>query len=128
MQIFIHYFLHLVFPLFIAFLFYRNEWRKVYLILIATMLVDLDHLLVTPVFEANRCSFGFHYFHSYYAMILYFILLFCKKPFKIIGIGLLFHMLTDLIDCLFMFETCRACMIDAPAYIVLESISDFLGI
>ena len=128
MQIFVHYFLHLGFPLFIAYIFFKEEWKKTYLILLATMLVDLDHLLAAPIFEANRCSFGFHYLHSYYAMVFYFLLLFCKKPFKIIGIGLLFHMLTDLIDCLFMFERCRACLSDSPAYFVLESISNFLGL
>jgi hypothetical protein len=99
MQMFIHYFLHFGFPLFIAFVFFRKDWKKVYLILIATMLVDLDHLVANPIFEANRCSINFHPLHSYYAMIVYVALLFFRKPFNIIGIGLLFHMLTDFIDC-----------------------------
>lgn len=128
MQVFIHYFLHFGFPFFIAFLFFRKEWQKVYLILIATMLVDLDHLLATPVFQANRCSFGFHLLHSYPAMAVYFILLFFRKPFNIIGIGLLFHMLTDLIDCMVMFQRCNPCFADAPAFEVLRTLSDFLGI
>lgn len=128
MQTFIHYFLHLGFPIFIAFVFFRKEWKKAYLILLATMLVDLDHLLATPIFQANRCSFGFHYLHTYYAMMVYFLLLFLRKPFKIIGIGLLFHMLTDLIDCLFMFNNCKTCFSDAPAIGVLKAISNFLGI
>lgn len=128
MQIFIHYFLHIGFPFVIAYLFFKEDWKRTYLILLATMLVDLDHLLATPIFEANRCSFGFHLLHSYYAMAFYFLLLFCKKPYRIIGIGLLFHMFTDLIDCLFMFQNCRECMSEAPAYSVLESISNFLGL
>jgi hypothetical protein len=45
MQTSIHYFLHLGFPFVIAYLFFRKDWKKVYLILIATMLVDLDHLV-----------------------------------------------------------------------------------
>jgi hypothetical protein len=73
---------------------------EAYLILIATMLIDLDHLLVEPIFETNRCSINFHLLHTYYAMLL----LFFRKPFRIIGIGLLFHMLTDFIDCLFMYS------------------------
>jgi hypothetical protein len=128
MQTFIHYFLHLGFPFFIAFIFFRKDWKKIYLIFLATMLVDLDHLLATPIFQANRCSFGFHYLHTYYAMIVYFLMLFLKKPFRIIGIGLLFHMLTDLIDCLFMFNNCKMCLSDAPAIEVLKVISNFSGI
>ncbi len=69
--------------------------------MIATMLVDLDHLLANPVFAPHRCSINFHVLHSYYAIGVYFILLYFKKL-RIIAIGLLFHMLTDFIDCLFM--------------------------
>ena len=76
--------------------------KKVYLILLATMLVDLDHLLASPVFDPNRCSINFHPLHTYYAMAAYVALLFLRKPFNIIGIGLLLHMLTDWIDCLMM--------------------------
>jgi hypothetical protein len=36
--------------------------EKAYLILIATMLIDLDHLLVEPIFETNRCSINFHFY------------------------------------------------------------------
>lgn len=71
MQTFIRYSLHFGFPLFIAFVFFRKDWKKVYLILIATMLVDVDHLLADPIFEANRCSINFHPLHSYYAIMLY---------------------------------------------------------
>ena len=102
MQAFIHYFLHLGFPFFIAYFFFKDDWRKVYFILLATMLVDLDHLLADPIYDANRCSINFHPLHSYYAMIVYGVLLFFRKPFRIMGIGLLLHMLTDYIDCLMM--------------------------
>lgn len=102
MQTFIHYFLHFGFPFILAYVFFKKEWKKVSLILLATMLVDLDHLLATPIFAPNRCSINFHLLHTYYAMIIYLLLLFFKKPFNIIGIGLLLHMLTDYIDCLFM--------------------------
>lgn len=128
MQTAVHYFLHLGFPFIIAFVFFRKEWKKTYLILLATMLVDFDHLMVTPMFQENRCSFGFHYLHTYYAMVVYFLLLFLKKPFRIIGIGLLFHMLTDLIDCLFMFKNCKECYSEAPAFEVLNIISNWVGI
>ena len=128
LQSLIHYFLHFGFPIIIAFVFFRKDWKKVYLILLATMLVDLDHFLVSPIFEANRCGFGFHYLHTYYAMAVYVVLLFFRKPFRIIGIGLLFHMLTDLIDCLFSYHLCEACVAQAPALKVLKAISTFFGV
>ncbi|MBT2621602.1 DUF6122 family protein [Chryseobacterium sp. ISL-6] len=93
-----HYFLHLIFPVFIALIFYRDNWKKVYLILLATMLVDLDHLFANPVFDPTRNSIGFHFLHSYYAITLYFVMLFFKGTVRIIGIGLLLHMLTDFQD------------------------------
>ncbi|MFY7707425.1 MAG: DUF6122 family protein [Flavobacteriales bacterium] len=99
MQFFIHYFLHLGFPLILALVFFRSEWKKVYLTLLATMLVDLDHLLADPIFDPNRCSINFHPLHTYYAMIVYVALLFFKKPYNIIGLGLVLHMLTDALDC-----------------------------
>lgn len=122
MASFLHYFLHLGFPLFIALGFFRKDWKKVYLIFLATMLVDLDHLLAEPIFQANRCSINFHPLHSYYAMFFYVVLLFLPRPFYIIGIGLLFHMLTDLIDCIMMYSQCQSCFSDSPAISLLEGL------
>jgi len=94
----IHYSLHFIFPLLIAFFFFKKDWKKVYLIFITTMLVDVDHLLASPVFDANRCSINFHPLHSYIAIGIYFVATFLKKT-RIIAIGLLLHMLADFIDC-----------------------------
>ncbi len=127
MHTFIHYFLHLGFPLFIALGFFRKDWKKVYLILLATMLVDIDHLFANQIFDANRCSINFHVLHSYYAITVYVALLFFRKPFNIIGIGLLFHMLTDLINCLMMYADCKACFDHSPAIELLKEISILLG-
>lgn len=100
LKLFVHYFLHFVFPAFFAFIFYRKEWKKVYLLLLSTMLVDLDHLLAAPIFDPNRCSIGFHPLHSYYAILIYLLgLFFLKGNYRIIAIGLLFHMFTDWQDC-----------------------------
>lgn len=90
------------------------------------MLVDMDHLIASPVFQPDRCSIGFHPLHSYYAIGAYAILLFFRKPFNIIGMGLLLHMFTDLTDCLIMFTKCQHCYMDSPAYRVLLAISDLL--
>ena len=70
--------------------------------MVATMLVDLDHLLAYPeIFVSDRCSIGFHPLHSYYAIAAYFIMAFFPKL-RIIAIGLLFHMFTDFQDCMWM--------------------------
>ena len=99
LQTIIHYSLHFIAPGLLAWLFFRDRWKKALLIMIATMLVDLDHLLATPIFEPGRCSIGFHPLHSYPAIAVYFLLLFLPKL-RIIAVGLLFHMLTDWQDCL----------------------------
>lgn len=101
LQFVLHYTLHFLFPGLIAWVFFRNNWKKAWLIMIATMLVDLDHLLASPIYAPNRCSINFHILHSYYAITVYLVLLYFKK-FRIVAIGLLFHMLTDFIDCLLM--------------------------
>ncbi|MBK5213732.1 MAG: hypothetical protein JJE55_08750 [Flavobacteriaceae bacterium] len=98
LQILVHYTLHLLVPGLIAYIFFRKEWKKAWLIMLATMLVDVDHLFATPIFEPGRCSINFHPLHTYWAMAVYLVLLFFKKT-RIIAVGLLFHMLTDFIDC-----------------------------
>lgn len=95
----IHYGLHLVFPLAIAYWYAGSRWKKAYLVLLLTMLVDLDHLVASPIFDPDRCSIGFHPLHSLWAIVIYIFLLIPKRT-RIIAIGLLFHMLTDWIDCL----------------------------
>jgi hypothetical protein len=94
----IHYSFHFIVPAIIAFLFFKENWKKVYLIFIATMFIDLDHLVANPIFDPNRCSLNFHPLHSYIAILIYLSLLIWKKS-RILGIGLLLHILADSIDC-----------------------------
>ena len=101
----VHYFFHFVFPAWVAFLFFRNRWKRVYLVFLLTMLVDLDHLLARPLFDACRCSIGFHPLHSYPAILVYGIMVMHPKL-RAIAIGLLLHMAIDSVDCLFINVTC----------------------
>lgn len=94
----IHYSLHFLAPIGIAYLYRPKNWKNAYLVLLGTMLVDLDHLLASPIFDPDRCSIGFHPLHSYYAILIYFFLLFPKRS-RLVAIGLLFHMFTDGLDC-----------------------------
>lgn len=94
----IHYGIHFILPLIFALFLFKNQWKKAYIIMILGMLIDLDHLLATPIFSPNRCSINFHPLHSYYAIAIYFILLIPKKT-RLIGLGLVIHILADTIDC-----------------------------
>lgn len=93
-----HYSFHFIVPGIIAYFFFNKQWKKVYLILIAGIIIDIDHLLANPIFDPNRCSINFHPLHSYYAIIIYWIIFIIKKT-RIIGLALLLHILADTIDC-----------------------------
>lgn len=99
MQVIVHYSLHLLAPILIAYIFFRKEWKKVSVIFLLTMLIDLDHLFSSPIFNPERCSIEFHFFHSYIAIICYTVLSFIIKT-RIVALGLVVHILTDVIDCL----------------------------
>jgi len=94
----IHIILHFLLPVAVAVVFYRKQWKKVSLVFCATMLVDVDHLIAEPVYDAFRCSINYHPLHSYWAIAVYCILLLPKKS-RIVAIGLLTHMLLDWQDC-----------------------------
>lgn len=94
----IHLALHVLVPMAIALLFFRSQWRRAWLIMVATMLVDLDHLLADPIFQADRCSIGFHPLHTYTAITGY-LLMSLWSPTRLVGIGLVIHMALDASDC-----------------------------
>lgn len=98
-QSIIHYGLHFIAPGIIAYIFFKKYWKRAYGIMLLTMLVDIDHLFANPIFDPERCSVGFHFLHSYPAIGVY-AMLFAIPKTRIIGLGLLFHILTDYIDCL----------------------------
>ena len=118
MQTIVHYTLHLGFPLVIALVFFRDRWQWAWLILMLTMLVDLDHFAATPFFDPNRCSIGFHPLHSWIAIGVYLILLFFRQT-RIVAVGLLFHMFTDLVDCLWTFARCHDCWLNSRIHEVI---------
>lgn len=95
----VHYLLHFVFPFFIAKIFFRENWRTAYFLMLATMLVDLDHVFAKPIFDPHRSSVGFHPLHSYPMIVVYFLgTVFLKSKYRIVAVGLLFHMFTDFQD------------------------------
>ena len=88
-------------PIVVAYLIYRKDFLKATLILLAGIIIDVDHLLANPVFDATRCSINFHPLHSYWAIGCY-IILFSVKKTRIWGLAFLIHILADFVDCLFI--------------------------
>lgn len=112
----IHIVLHVIVPMGVALGCYRRCWRQATRVMLATMLVDVDHLLATPVYDPERCSIGFHPLHTVPAILVYValyagpLLLQRSVPghglqglprvLHWIGLGLLIHMVLDGMDCL----------------------------
>lgn len=96
-----HYGSHFLLPLLVALIFFKSHWKIAYLTMLAGLLIDLDHLLATPIFDPNRCSIGFHPLHSSYAILFYVFLMIPKKS-RLVGLGLVIHIISDMVDCTFM--------------------------
>ena len=106
---------HFVIPLLVSLVAYRARWRRAALLMAATMAVDLDHLLASPVYDVNRCSINFHPLHSTLAIALYAAAfaapLLCGRDrnggglrpsawaVHVMGLGLLIHMALDGSEC-----------------------------
>lgn len=101
----LHLLLHLLVPAAVAWLCYRDQWRRALAIMLATMLVDLDHLLADPLYDPQRCSIGFHPLHTAPAIAVYAALLPWRRT-RLVALGLLIHMALDWSDCCLQ----RACM------------------
>jgi hypothetical protein len=111
----IHVALHFAVPLLVALAAYRNRWKSAVVIMVATMLVDADHLLADPIYDPERCSIGFHPLHTMPAIAVYIALFLFPlvwrrmepardldptvRVFHLIGLGLLIHMALDWVDC-----------------------------
>jgi hypothetical protein len=68
------------------------------LFLLASNLIDIDHLLVRPIYDPRRKSVGFHMLHK--KRLLPFFILGCFIPTtaKFFFIGILLHLLLDTIE------------------------------
>jgi len=97
----LHLILHVLVPGAVARLAFADRWRRAWLIMLLTMVVDLDHLLATPIYDPDRCGIGFHPLHSSVAIGVYCVLALIPAS-RVVGVGLLIHMLLDGIDCVFM--------------------------
>tara|TARA_B110000037_G_C16997167_1_gene455563 strand:+ start:483 stop:803 length:321 start_codon:yes stop_codon:yes gene_type:complete len=96
-----HILLHFIVPAAVAKRWFRGDWQRSFAIMIATMVVDLDHLLADPIYAPNRCSVSFHPLHTWGPIAIYASLCFHPKT-RLVGLGLMIHMLLDGIDCIWM--------------------------
>ncbi|BFP39585.1 hypothetical protein FGF1_04300 [Flavobacteriaceae bacterium GF1] len=97
----LHYGIHFLVPILIALFFFKRDRVKVGLILLAGILLDVDHLLANPIFDPDRCSIGFHPLHSYVLIPFYLGLALWKRT-RLLGLALVIHIIADVTDCLFL--------------------------
>ena len=96
-----HLLLHIIIPGFVARYAFGKRWKRVWILMVVTMIVDLDHLIADPVYDPARCGIGFHPLHSYLAIIFYLVLTAAAKT-RVVGLGLLIHMALDALDCVWI--------------------------
>lgn len=97
----IHILLHAVVPGAIAWAFFRSRWRRAWGLMLLGWLIDVDHLLATPIYDPLRCSIGFHPLHSAPAIAVYVLLLLPERT-RLIALGLIIHIALDAMDCALM--------------------------
>jgi hypothetical protein len=95
----LHIALHILAPLAVALICYRKGWSRAWLIMLAGWLIDVDHLLADPVYDPGRCSVSSHILHRWPAQILYLLLAMLPRT-RLLGLGLVIHILLDALDCL----------------------------
>lgn len=101
----LHIALHFAVPALIALVWHNysddawpNRAWQLYALMVATMVVDLDHLWADPIYDPGRCSIGFHPLHGLLPIGVYAVI--CAWPkMRAIGVGLLIHMALDSLDC-----------------------------
>ncbi len=97
----VHYGIHFIVPIIIGLSCYKKNRLRIIIILLAGILIDLDHLLADPIFAPDRCSINFHPLHTYWAVALYLVMLIPNKT-RVFGIALIIHILADTADCYLM--------------------------
>jgi hypothetical protein len=93
--------LHVLVPWAIARLAYPARWQRAWLIMLCTMIIDLDHLLARPIYDPYRCGIGFHPLHTWAAIFVYLVLLVFPRT-RVVGSGLVIHMVLDATDCVWI--------------------------
>lgn len=94
----LHLFFHVAVPVAVAALFFRKDFRNATLLMLAGILIDIDHLAASPIVDPNRCSVGYHLLHSFWLIPVYMALALYPKT-RLVGLGLMIHVILDTAEC-----------------------------
>ena len=97
----VHLGLHVIVPAMASKLLFPDRWKTAWLVMMSAMIIALDHLLAHPIYDPNRCGINFHPMHSLPAIAIYAILAATPKT-RVLGFGLVIHVMLDGLDCLWM--------------------------
>jgi len=97
----LHLLLHVLVPGVFARLCWPERWKMAWLVMMAGMLIDLDHLLADTLYDPLRCSLTAHPLHGPLPALVYLLMLWPRKT-RLLGCGLLIHLALDGSDCLMM--------------------------
>jgi len=97
----LHLGLHIIVPGTMARLLFPDRWKTAWLVMMSAVIIDLDHLLANPIYDPNRCGINVHPLHSIPAITAYVLLTAIPKT-RILGFGLLIHIVLDGLDCVWM--------------------------
>jgi hypothetical protein len=97
----VHLGLHFIVPAMVSKLLFPDRWKTAWLVMMSAMIIDLDHLFAQPIYDPNRCGINFHPMHSFPAIAVYAMLAGIPKT-RILGFGLVIHIMLDGLDCLWM--------------------------
>jgi hypothetical protein len=92
---------HFLVPALVARFGFGERRLRAWLVLVSTMVVDLDHLLAVPVYDPDRFSLGFHPLHAWVLQPVYVMLALWPRT-RLVGLGLVLHMVLDGADGLWM--------------------------
>lgn len=101
MRALLHIVLHAAVPLAVARAWHPDRWRRTWALLLAGWLIDVDHLLATPIYAPGRCSLDVHPLHSPLAITAYVAMLLPARS-RVFAVGLLIHIALDGVDCALM--------------------------
>ncbi|GAA4424010.1 hypothetical protein GCM10023188_03320 [Pontibacter saemangeumensis] len=92
-------FVHVAVPVGVAALFFRKDFRHASLLMLAGILIDIDHLAASPIVDPSRCSVGYHLLHSFWLIPVYVTLALYPRT-RLIGLGLVIHIVLDTAECI----------------------------
>jgi hypothetical protein len=116
----LHILLHILVPFAVSRVLYRAHWKRAFVVMTMTMVVDFDHLLADPIYDPGRCSISTHPLHTLPAIAGYLALAVVPpvlgralRPDSTlepqthlsrwvhwVGVGLIIHMGLDWLDCM----------------------------